>query len=164
MSTRLIGSLVLACACLTLLVGRSQARSIEDWPFDKLFKHAELVVIVRPLSVRDATAKDKAVPPGNRDYLAGVVTTFKVLHVVKGAYKEEKFDLVHFKRKEGARLPANGPLLVSFQTKGVKIGDSWYRHSEYMLFLKADNDKRLAFVSGQFDPELSVKQLFDPLP
>jgi hypothetical protein len=166
MSTRLVGSLILGWACLALLASQSHARQIEDWPYDKLFKHSELVVIVRPLSVRDATAKDKAVPPGNRDYLVGVVTNFKILHVVKGTYKAENLDLVHFKLKEGAQI-LNGPLLVSFHTKRftlmMKSGFAVYDNN-YMLFLKPGKDKRLEFVSGQFDPELSVKQLLGPLP
>jgi hypothetical protein len=80
MSIRPVGSLILGCACLALLAGHAQSRRfIANWPYDKLFKHADLVVIVLPLSVRDATAKDKAVPPGDHYFLAGVVTNFKVL-------------------------------------------------------------------------------------
>jgi hypothetical protein len=164
MSMRLVGSLILGCACLALLAGHSQARVIEDWPYDKLFQHAELVVIVRPLSVRDATAKDKAARPPKECYLDGVVTTFKVLHVVKGKYNEKKLDLVHFKLKKGVRI-RNGPLLVSFQTKEIDISSQFGARSaqnDDMLYLKNGKDTRLEFVSGQFDPVLSVKQLLRP--
>jgi hypothetical protein len=168
MSTRFIGSLMLVSSCLALVASHLHARVIEHWPYDKLFKHADLVVIVRPLSVRDATAKDKAVPPGKRDYLVGVVTNFKVLHVVKGAYKEENLELVHFKYKKDLKIGIiNGPGLVSFHTKEINLsGDTWAGRvqNEYMLFLKRGKDKRLEFVSGQVDPELSVKQLLGPLP
>jgi hypothetical protein len=146
--------------------GDCPAREIEDWPYDKLFKTADLVVIVQPLSVRDAAEKDKAVPPYGRDYLVGIVTNFKVLHVVKGEYKETELELVHFKMKPGSHI-GNGPLLVSFHTGSIAIrGNGWSggAANDYMLFLKSNKEKRLDFVSGQFDPELSVKQMTHPLP
>ncbi len=71
-----------------------------------------------------------------------------------------------FKLKKGRRI-LNGPRLVSFHTEPIHIqGTGWSRHTarlEYMLFLKRGKDKRLGFVSGQFDPELSVRQLLLPL-
>jgi len=155
----------LSILTLALVCGDGSARLIEDWPYDKLFKNAELVVIVQFVSVRDATEKDKAVPPAKFDNLVGIVTTFKVLHVVKGEYKEENLDLVHFKLKEGTAI-VNGPLLVSFE-KGIEIkGEKWKlsQACEYVLFLKKGKDGRLDFVSGQYDPELSVKQMMRPLP
>jgi hypothetical protein len=167
MKGKLVADLILFAALFTLPCGDCFARQLEDWPYDKLFKNADLVVIVKPSAVRDATEKDKAIPPDNEDYLVGVVTSFKVIHVVKGEYKEKKLDLVHFKIKEG-RMIGNGPLLVSFHTKETKIrGDSWssiIMESEYMLFLKKQKDGQFTFVSGQFDPELSVKQVLSPLP
>ena len=154
-------------AILALVSGSCLARGIESWPYDKLFKNSDLVIIVKPLSVRDATEQDKAIPPDDgKDFLVGVVTSFEVLHVIKGERKEKKLDLVHFKLKEGAIIK-NGPLLISFHTKPLRIkADGWTAHAgdEYMLFLKSGKDKRLEFVSGQFDPELSVKQVMYPLP
>jgi hypothetical protein len=157
----MLGWLALASSADSL-----HARQIEDWPYDKLFKHADLVVIVKPLSVRDAKAEDKADPP--EDYLTGIVTTFKVVHVLKGEYADKKkLELVHFRLKEG-RMIGNGPLLVSFHTKEIPIsGKSWsvlITEPEYMLFLKKQKDGNFTFVSGQFDPKLSVIQLLSPLP
>jgi hypothetical protein len=167
MKSQIATVLILFGTFLAPICGHCSARQIEDWPYDKLFKNADLVVIVQPLSVRDATEKDKAIPPEvGKDWLVGIVTNFKVLHVVKGEYKEKELDLVHFKLKKGAMI-GNGPLLVSFHTKSISIrGDGWSggAENEYMLFLKSGKDKRLEFVSGQFDPELSVKQMTRPLP
>ncbi len=169
MGIRATRSAMLVWACLALLLaGDSHARQIESWPYEKLFKHADLVVVVKPLSVRDATAKDKAVPPpGTRSYLTGIVTNFKVLVVVKGEHKEKELAIVHFRLKEDkAGLVGNGPLLVSFPTKREKgqLGGfgpvGWPgpgRQQDYMLFLKKGKEGRLEFVSGQFDPALSVK-------
>jgi hypothetical protein len=153
--------------CLTvscLLASLLTNRQIEDWPYEKLFKRAELIVIVKPIEVRDANSQDSAKPP--EDYLEGVATKFKLLHVVKGEQKQDKLEVVHFKLKKGTQI-GNGPLLVSFHTKPFALeGDGWARNvteSTYMLFLKREKDERLNFVSGQFDPALSVKQILDPL-
>src|SRR5262245_9067241 len=121
MKSRTAIVLILVGLCLALMGGAIPARQIADWPYDKLFKHADLVVIVLPVSVRDAAEKDKAVPPrGMEDYLVGVVTSFKVLHVVKGDYKEKKLDLVHFKLNKKGMMIGNGPSLVSFHTKSIR--------------------------------------------
>jgi hypothetical protein len=167
MKTRIATFMILLGAFFALTCGDCPARQIEEWPYDKLFKNADLVVILKPVSVRDATEKDKAVPPDpGKDFMVGIVTKFKVLHVVKGEYKEKELELIHFKLKEGAMVN-NGPVLVSFHMKSVSIkGDDWAggAANDYMLFLKAGKDKRLDFVSGQFDPDLSVKQMTSPLP
>jgi hypothetical protein len=159
--------IALGWVVLASTAGSLRARQIEDWPYDKLFKHADLVVIVKPLSVRDATEKDKAAPPeAGKDYLVGIVTKFAVLHVVKGEYKEKELGIVHFKLKKGV-VVGNGPLLASFYTKRLSISGDFGAATmkpEYMLFLKKQEDGRFTFVSGQFDPELSVKQMLSPLP
>jgi hypothetical protein len=161
-------TLAFAVVSILCAVAEGRARFIESWPYDKLFQRADLAVIVRPLSVRDAVAKDKAQPPeGQEQYLIGVVTKFKVLQVVKGEYKPSELELVHFRMKPRAEVVINGPLLASFHTKSVHSeGNGWSGGAkpDYMLFLKRDKDGRFTFVSGQFDPQLSVKQVVNPLP
>jgi hypothetical protein len=132
----------------------SQARQIENWPYEKLFKHADLVVVVKPLTVRKAEKTDNARPPDDCDYLTGVVTNFQVLLVVKGQWKDKTMEMVHFRMKEG-KVVLNGPLLVAFPT-GDKKGRALIA-KDCLLFLKKGKDGRLTFVSGQFDPALSVK-------
>src|SRR5207244_2413081 len=98
---------------------------------------------------RDAKAKDGLngadLPPDFRGDLVGVVTHFDVLHVIKGEYKDKKFDLAHYRLKEGVQI-ANGPLLVSFHTKPFDLqGRGWSSavlKSEYILFLKKRKDGR----------------------
>ncbi len=158
---------LLSCVLLACPVGVLSARQIPEWPYDKLFKHAELVVIVRPISVREAKAGEAADPPAS--YLTGVVTNFRVLHVVKGQYADKNLDLVHFRiNPKFDGVIGNGPSLVAFHTQEIAIsGKSWSGgtgYPEYMVFLKKQQDGRFTFVSGQFDPELSVKQLLKPLP
>jgi hypothetical protein len=153
-------------SCLTvssLLACLLTGRQIQDWPYEKLFKRADLIVIVKPLEVREANIQDDAKPP--QDYLTGIVTKFKILHVVKGEFKKDNLEIVHFRLKKDRRV-MNGPLLVSFQKKAVKLKDEDLKIEvkdwEYMLFLKQEKDGRLNFASGQFDPALSVKQMTVP--
>jgi hypothetical protein len=159
-------ALLLSSVSLLLVFGASRARQIEDWPYDKLFKHADVVVIAKALTVRDAKEEDGVVPPdGSGDVLVGVVTRFQVLRVVQGEHKEKELDLVHFRSKQGITVD-NGPTLVSFHTKKTQIsGKDWAASlpSEYLLFLKKRQDGRFECVSGQYDPALSVKQVLQPL-
>ena len=156
MSIRPVGSLILACTCLALVPSHSQARPIEIWEYERLFKESTLIVVVKPLSVRDATAKDKAVPA--TDQMTGIVTTFEVLVVVKGEYKDKKLDLIHFRLKPHPLSYHNPPLLVSFINKPTKPVSVRHRYQDdFLLFLKKDKDGRWTFVSGQFDAALSVK-------
>jgi hypothetical protein len=162
-----IGFILCVAWCL-LTHGNAEARLIESWPYDKLFKHAELVLIVKAASVRDAEPRDQAIPAaGWKDILVGVVTNMQILQVVKGDCKEKTLDLIHFRLKEGAQI-RNGPLLVSFSTKPIVLQVNGWTianlESHYMLFLKKNKDGRLECVSGQLDPELSVKQIMGTLP
>jgi hypothetical protein len=156
-------------SCLTvssLLACLLTGRQIEDWPYEKLFKRADLIVIVKPLEVRGANIQDDAkVPEDYQDYMTGVVTKFKVLHVVKGEFKQKNLAIFHLRMKEGKSI-MNGPMLVSFQKKPVKLkGEDpkiEVKDRDYILFLKKDKDGRLKFVSGQTDPVLSVKEVREP--
>lgn len=142
----------------------SAGRPVKQWPYNELFKEADVILILSPQSVRDAVDKDGAIPP--QEYLTGVVTTLKVLHVIKGEYKEQTIDLVHFRYKEG-RAVINGPGLVSFQIGPQTIsGKSWSGgyQPDYMVFLKKGKNGRYEFVTGSFDSDGSVKQVHWPLP
>jgi hypothetical protein len=160
-------ALLLSWALVVFHCGHLSARQIQEWPYDKLFKRADLVIIAKAVAVRDARKEDRATPPkGSADILTGVVTTFEVLQVVKGEYKPNKIHLVHFRLKKGVEI-LNGPSLVKFHTKPTNLkGDGWsgFAGHDYMLFLKKDKGERIEPVSGQFDPSLSVKQVMGPLP
>jgi hypothetical protein len=161
------GAFLVGCAFVILFCSQLRARQVEDWPYDKLFKHADLVIIAKATAVREARKEDHAVPPKRHaDILTGVVTSFKVLQVIKGEYKHNKMDLVHFRLKKGVEI-LNGPLLVKFHTKHTQLsGNGWsgFAGNTYMLFLKKERAGRFEPVSGQFDPAESVKQILPPLP
>jgi hypothetical protein len=65
----------------------------------------------------------------------------------------------------------DGPLLVAFRTKGIKIEgcgtvkyDTVLSTPQYLLFLKRSAGGRLEPLSGQMDPLFSVKEIYSPLP
>jgi hypothetical protein len=160
---------LLVAQTVGLCAGSARGRQIEWWPYDRLFKAADLIIIVEPMLVRDALEIDTTkLIPKKWDYLVPVVSTLKVKYVVKGDYKDQRLDLVHFRLKEGTQI-GNGPLLVKFSKGPIRIegpgwGASFNTHPDYMLFLKKTKDGRLEFVSGYYDPKLSVKHVMDPLP
>ena len=137
---------------------------ITAWPYEKLFGEANLIIIGRPVSVRDAKPDEKLEPPAA--FLAGVVTVFHIDHVVKGDHQKSELELVHFRVRNGAQAPReNAPMLVQFVAKPVKpraVADclpGLLDEPQYLMFLKKTNDGRWECVSGQINPKLSVKQL-----
>jgi hypothetical protein len=152
-----------------LSFGTAWGRIIDPWPYDRLFKNADLVIIATALSVRDAPEVDKTtLRPEDRNYLVGVVTTLQVEHVVKGEYKDTRLTLPHFRLKDGpwtkdnSHLMNDGPMLVKFSTDRLRLKgprfESW-EQAKYMLFLKKTKDGHFECVSGQFDPKMSAKLL-----
>jgi hypothetical protein len=155
MSIRPVGLSILGFCCLTLLSSDTHARPVEPWPFEKLFKESTLVVVVKPRSVRNATAQDmamwgKKLLSKDDRMIAAIVTSFRVLLVVKGEYKEKNLDILHFKYKPGMGI-RNGPAFISFTEY---ISDD--TPPDFLVFLKKDKAGNWAFVSGQVDPGLSV--------
>ncbi len=152
--------------CLLLLapvVGG--ARGLENWPYEKLFKEAELVVIAEATASSDSGEVVKL--GGWSVDFTGVNTTFKVKHTLKGKAAGDTLRVLHFRLKEGV-LVQNGPLLVRFRTRrGPWIKTKSMKLSvprpDYLLFLKKARDGRYEPVSGRIDPELSAKEIYPPL-
>jgi hypothetical protein len=149
-----------------LVASLQMGRQIDLWPYDKLFKQADTVVVAKAIQTIDAGDRIKDKVP--REYLKAVLTTFEVTHVIKGKSKE-KLVLCHFlydERKKDLEIQ-NGPMLVDFHNKTLVIRYPGVAVSlsppDYMLFLRGRPDGRYECVSGQFDPALSVKQIINPL-
>jgi len=157
---------VLAVASLLLMQGLpTSARGLENWPYEKLMKESDLIVIANPTAVEDCS--DKTSDNLWKIEFLGVNTTFKIEAVLKGKPAADSIKVLHFKLHDG-QLIGSGPLLVSFRLKPIRL-DLKDAHvtlgaPEYMLFLKAGNDGRYEPVSGRIDPELSVRELYPPLP
>ena len=151
-----------------VLVTPAAGRQIESWSYERLFKAADVVVIA---SAKQTTDSDDAAPDGLwSKSLVGRRTTFTVLSALKGRPDADTITVRHFKLATNL-IVQNGPLLVTFRTKGRTIqgsGSDQYRVElpapQYLLFLKAAPDGLLEPVSGQIDPVLSVKEIHAPLP
>lgn len=162
---------VMILAGLLVCAIPAQARFIEDWPYDKLFKHADLVVFATAMKTE---AADDKPPAHSWSYeFAAQTTTFKVSHALKGKADGEPIKVLHYKfgeLKQGVdrhalTLIIDGPSLVAFRTSAVTIkakgdkGITTLPTPEYLLFLKRMPDGRFEPVSGQIDPALSVREV-----
>jgi hypothetical protein len=152
----------------------TRARLLEAWPYDKLMKESNLVVIAT--ATKTEAASDKPPDHGWPYEFVAQNTTFKVTHALKGKLKDDPIKVLHFKFGELKKgidpknfedtLIVDGPLLVTFLDKTVvgKINGqkSVKVQPEYMLFLKRLPDGRYEPVSGRVDPALSVREVTPP--
>lgn len=152
---------------LCLIAGLATAvtgRLIENWPYDRLFREADVVVIA--VAEKTAETQDRFDPKIWTTQFIGQSTTFVVASTLKGK-AEKKLEVLHYKVPPNALLE-NGPLLVTFRTEPIRIErpnlQARFGPPEYLLFLKRLPDGRLAPVSGAIDPELSVREIYSPLP
>ncbi len=134
--------------------------------YDYLFRTADLVIIVEPISVRDATKQDNIVPPEQYvKYLESFNAHLAVLHVIKGTYNEDTLDLCYFRWKQDAPV-FDASHMVEFN---VNQKNFWPRSKEVLptapgvlLFLTKAKDGRYEFVTGQMTPSQSVRELSIP--
>jgi len=157
-----------ALGALLMLTNSAAARQIESWPYERLFKEADVVVIATAQG--SVGTDDHAADDRWKGSLDGQNTTFNVHTVLKGDVATRPLTVLHFKLNDGV-MTKNGPLLVAFRTKGPTIeggGSMKYEANlgtpQYLLFLKAAHNGRFEPVSGQIDPRLSVKEIYSPLP
>jgi hypothetical protein len=167
MKRGLVFWLLAALAATVLWPADGAARLLEGWPYDRLFKEADLVVIAEAVAVADAdeTTTDNLW----KEKFLGVVTTFKVRAQLKGKGflgEGEKLEVLHFRLPKDV-LIQNGPCLVSFRLEGIPIRTKTAKMDlgkpEYLLFLKKGKGGRYEPVSGRTDPALSVREMFYPL-
>jgi hypothetical protein len=150
------------------LAAPAAGRQIEQWSYERLFKEADVVVIAR--SEGTAASEDQPAVSPFAAGLTGQRTTFRIESALKGQVEGKQIVVVHFKRKDNV-LFANGPLLVGFRTEGPVIEGGGARkyqaklsRPQYLLFLRKAEGGRFEPVSGQIDPRMSVKEIYDPLP
>jgi hypothetical protein len=155
-----------ACLVAVLLVAvppLASARLLPNWPYEKLFKEADLVVIAEATAVADSGEKTRL---GGWDAeFIGMNTTFTPKHVIKGTLKADTFRVLHY-RVGGDVLLQNGPTLVRFRLQGLSVTGKHGRMAtgrpQYLLFLKKRKDGRFEAVSGQVDPSLSAREMHRP--
>jgi hypothetical protein len=133
------------------------ARIHAFWPYDKLTKMADLIVIATPVSVQDAAERTTFPDIVQTDTnnvrrpvpAIAVETTFAILSVLKGNTSTNTFVLHHLRKLENEPL-FNGPGLVTFDPEDKK---------RFLLFLKRQADGRYAPLTGQTNPYGCVKDL-----
>ena len=134
---------LIACTSLT-----ANARLIPNISFDEQHKNADLVVIATPISVKEIVESTPDFMQGNEMVkVTGIETTFNILTIFKGDTSLKAFVLHHYS-VTGPQL--NGPGLVSFNPSQKKT---------FLLFLKRSPDGRYIAVSGQTDPDISIKKI-----
>ena len=165
-------AVILFSLCLSTPVW---ARKVESWPYERLMKEADLVVIAHAVS--STPCPDTWSENLFRNVaFQGVQTTFKVSARLKGTCPAT-VKILHFRLEQDVLLN-DGPSLVTFLTKPMMLDvrdarknggglqqrqpvrQSLVSPPEYLLYLRLRKDGRYEALSGQVDPAFSVRALF----
>ncbi|MDC0144339.1 hypothetical protein OAK45_07410 [Verrucomicrobia bacterium] len=168
--------IAVALFCM-LIVSEVSARKVEDWPYERLFKESDLVIIahVQGWGVNKKEWNEKFFDKGRFE---GVKTIFGAAFTLKGD-PPLCIWLNHFRYKEGVARYNDGPGLVAFLKKPILIelkqaedkkgklqqlskGLKKISQPEYLLFLKKHKDGVYEPVSGQLDASFSVRAMDPP--
>ncbi len=121
-----------------------------------MFKEADVIVIASAQGT--VQSEDKASDERWKANLIGQHTTFLVIKAMKGQLDDGPLTVLHFKLKDGVATQ-NGPLLVSFRTKGPTVeggGEVKYKAMlstpQYLLFLKRSDGGRFRPFRGSSTP------------
>jgi hypothetical protein len=157
--------MVSAIAIASLLAVPASARLIENWPYERLFKEADLVMIAKAGETADT--KDRFSTKDWKVDFVGQETQFVAETILKGKLgADKKLTVLHYRLPKGVNI-INGPLLVKFRKEGVALkgtvnGTAFKAgigRPDYMLFLRLRADGRYEPVSGEIDPVLSIREL-----
>src|SRR5262249_52379790 len=104
--------------------------------YEELFERATWVVAAKAVSTVDAEDEIEHDEKWDRER---ILTTFDIIHVLKGAHADGRLVLVHYRPDEKPRL--NGAESLGFDTsgRGDSLGD---RYTAYMLFLTKNQGGR----------------------
>ena len=146
-------SLMLGCLC--------EARPVEAWDYERLIEEADLVVIARPTATNMTETIEK-LPHwyhGPEPVKCKVtLTTFGVSAVLKGDTRDQDtITLRHLRKPKGLSIRTS---IVVFQIDGpgfVAFDDK--ASIDCLLFLRRLPSGEFVAVTGQVDPDLSVRCL-----
>jgi hypothetical protein len=142
-------------------------RELVRLSYQDLVDRSDVVVIGRLVStVDDEERPVDAALQGNRDNVVPVVSTIRIEAVMKGRSLDNEISIPHWRYREGAAVD-NGPRLLKFMARGEKTGVSIAtgkpvyldRPPSYLLFLKSAPGGSFVPVTGQYDPDDSVRRL-----
>jgi len=143
-----------------LLIPGLPARQIDLWPYDRLEKAADLIVIGVPEKSAQ-TGESVHATLWQKDFPV-VNTTLKVTGVLKGRFKMTELTVFHLRQPETMIL-SNGPYMATFNEQPVeRILPGGKRQSakrEYLLFLRKRDDGRFEPVSGPMDSAHAIREL-----
>jgi hypothetical protein len=174
MNNQVIRPIIIACV---LFSNTASARKVEDWPYQRLFQQADIVVIAGAI---DSVSHEEnwTEPLFDPKQFKGVSTQLRVISTVKGT-PTQIIKVLHYKYADSNMRINDGPGLISFLSRPVSINVHPLQDSEqnpkaplirrvsgnpapeYLLFLKKRQDGSYEAVSGQVDPTLSVRVLLD---
>lgn len=126
------------------------ARAVRLWSDGDLWEGADLVVLATVVSTQ-APMLSPTLKPSD---VITVETTFTADHILKGSLSSATLRLSHLAYGDPAYWPQaminGGPGAISFDKNA---------HRQYLLFLKHDKGDTYSPLSGQRDPELSIRMI-----
>ncbi|MEC9092949.1 MAG: hypothetical protein VX438_09610 [Planctomycetota bacterium] len=165
----------LTLVCILLMSTAVFSQKVEDWPYDRLFKESDVVMIGAVQGWRDVDEKwtEKKY---DQERFKAVSTAFSESSILKGESLPLCIWVNHFCYQKGAVRYNDGPRLVTFLREPVLIelkqmankkgklsvqskGLRKISQPEYLLFLKKRKDGNYEPVSGQLDAHASVRAL-----
>jgi hypothetical protein len=144
-------AMVLGLVIVSTLI--ASARAVRPWSDAELEKAADLIVIGRPIAVKDldeTNALGFTSSPTFQSRFRGVETTFEISKVIQGKPEQNRIVLHHYHEEPEWGSPPNGPTLIRFTPNAS---------GEFLLYLVKDGTDRYAPVAGQMDAGLSIKSL-----
>jgi hypothetical protein len=144
-------SLALFVLLSQMTESRLHARQVWIPNLAQLFEHSELVLIADPVSTVDFLND-----PSSNEYYVAVLTTVRVIHVLKGKCPE-KLIVLHHRATEKGRWVKNGRGLVSLDSRGNRTYTEMPCAVE-LLFLRQRPDGRYQFTNPT-DPEYAIKKV-----
>ncbi len=129
----------------------ADARLMESWDYDRLAEKSNLIVI-GVQSLPSKISSKKMILPNIMPETSGyeTITTFVIVATLKGQATEKVIRLRHCTLNPQPVTSLNGPGLVNF--------DPNYKYA-YLLFLKEGGDGIYEPMSGQTDPDQSIKKI-----
>jgi hypothetical protein len=167
----LLGAVIVCC-----VGGPAYARVLPSWPYERLMREADVVVVATPTAKRDIDfdfSKDKHfapflrdphVGPIIRDKLRARVTTLKVIGMLRGE-RRASVEVLHFYWTKAPSELEGGPRFMDFTARRKVTFE--VQDQQYLLFLRSCEDIHFFYqffepVSGQFDADLSFRLLMRP--
>ena len=140
---------MIICAALLAVTSLADARRVHLLSYQQLLDTSDLVVIAEAESTQ---ATRETITLSNRNpsiHVVGLSTTLRIAVVLKGDKQLHSCIVHHYglADADSAAIVIDGPDLVSFDTS---------QNSDYLLFLKREEDGRYAPVTAPTASALSI--------